>query len=290
VQWQGGPTSPSGGGPGGTIGASMPPGHSSSTNLPSRPGAQKCNHYLKAGSCKFGESCRYDHPPGEAASDPSAGARVKTAAQGPSESAANTAVGLPVRPGEKECSFFMKTGNCKFGEGCRWHHPPERQQDGGMAALMKMSMGSGGGGMGGMNPMAMMGALMGAMTPAAPSLPPMSRPPPPQPMMGHAGEWETHFSDNGRPYYFNVRTNVSLWDAPPEVLMQQMGMMGQQMGGGIKTPFDSGSAQGRSGGGPHPVRKFCPWFHSCPLCDPCMCVCKTFSCWPVVAGPLHLCA
>jgi len=51
-----------------------------------------------------------------------------------------------------------------------------------------------------------------------------------------------------------VRTNVSLWDAPPEVLMQQMGMMGQQMGGGIKTPFDSGSAQGRSGGGPHPVR------------------------------------
>ena len=29
--------------------------------------------------------------------------------------------GLPVRPGEKECSFFMKTGMCKYGETCRWH-------------------------------------------------------------------------------------------------------------------------------------------------------------------------
>ena len=29
-------------------------------------------------------------------------------------------------PGEPDCHFFLKTGNCKFGEGCRFNHPPEK--------------------------------------------------------------------------------------------------------------------------------------------------------------------
>ncbi|KAK1438422.1 hypothetical protein QVD17_04231 [Tagetes erecta] len=31
----------------------------------------------------------------------------------------------PERPGEPECQHYLKTGDCKFGSACRYHHPPE---------------------------------------------------------------------------------------------------------------------------------------------------------------------
>lgn len=33
---------------------------------------------------------------------------------------------FPERPGQPECQFYMKTGDCKFGAVCRFHHPSER--------------------------------------------------------------------------------------------------------------------------------------------------------------------
>ena len=30
----------------------------------------------------------------------------------------------PVRPGEPDCAFYMKTGRCKFGVKCVFNHPP----------------------------------------------------------------------------------------------------------------------------------------------------------------------
>ncbi|PWA67590.1 zinc finger C-x8-C-x5-C-x3-H type family protein [Artemisia annua] len=32
---------------------------------------------------------------------------------------------FPQRPGEPECQYYLKTGDCKFGSSCRYHHPPE---------------------------------------------------------------------------------------------------------------------------------------------------------------------
>ncbi|KAH7387803.1 hypothetical protein KP509_16G041800 [Ceratopteris richardii] len=32
----------------------------------------------------------------------------------------------PERPGEPECQFYMKTGECKYGSQCRYHHPKDR--------------------------------------------------------------------------------------------------------------------------------------------------------------------
>ncbi|KAL6494367.1 hypothetical protein OROGR_031167 [Orobanche gracilis] len=32
----------------------------------------------------------------------------------------------PERPGEPECNFFMKTGDCKFKYSCKFHHPKNR--------------------------------------------------------------------------------------------------------------------------------------------------------------------
>lgn len=33
---------------------------------------------------------------------------------------------LPERPGQRDCSHFLKTGECKFGANCRYHHPKDR--------------------------------------------------------------------------------------------------------------------------------------------------------------------
>lgn len=33
---------------------------------------------------------------------------------------------FPERPDQPECQFYMKTGDCKFGATCKFHHPRER--------------------------------------------------------------------------------------------------------------------------------------------------------------------
>ncbi|URE40718.1 zinc finger CCCH domain-containing protein [Musa troglodytarum] len=35
---------------------------------------------------------------------------------------------LPDRPDQPECQYYMKTGNCKYGNSCKYHHPKERNQ------------------------------------------------------------------------------------------------------------------------------------------------------------------
>ncbi|KAL6761643.1 hypothetical protein V8C86DRAFT_1777673, partial [Haematococcus lacustris] len=30
---------------------------------------------------------------------------------------------FPQRPGKQPCDFYLKTGNCKFGESCVFDHP-----------------------------------------------------------------------------------------------------------------------------------------------------------------------
>ncbi|KAE8725877.1 Zinc finger CCCH domain-containing protein 58 [Hibiscus syriacus] len=32
---------------------------------------------------------------------------------------------FPERPGQPECQYYMKTGDCKYGSSCRYHHPKE---------------------------------------------------------------------------------------------------------------------------------------------------------------------
>lgn len=32
---------------------------------------------------------------------------------------------FPERPGQQECQYYMKTGECKFGSSCKYHHPRE---------------------------------------------------------------------------------------------------------------------------------------------------------------------
>ncbi|XP_015581492.1 zinc finger CCCH domain-containing protein 43 [Ricinus communis] len=80
-----------------------------------RPGQTECKYYLRTGGCKYGKACRYNH------------SRAK-----PLLLQAKTAVfpaldlnflGLPIRPGERECPYYMRNGSCKYGANCRFNHP-----------------------------------------------------------------------------------------------------------------------------------------------------------------------
>ena len=71
--------------------------------FPSRPGQPICDFYTKTGHCKFGEGCRFDHPPHY---------KVQL-----------NSGGLPMRPGEPICSHYDKTGLCKYGPSCKFDHP-----------------------------------------------------------------------------------------------------------------------------------------------------------------------
>ena len=96
-------------------------------------------YYLRTGTCKFGMSCKFNHPKN---------------AGGSLTSAPLNSYGYPLRPviiccmllthvlcckrfwwswrcpfqqGEQECSYYLKTGQCKFGITCKFDHP---QSDG----------------------------------------------------------------------------------------------------------------------------------------------------------------
>lgn len=52
---------------------------------------------------RFGKNCRFHHPPEYVV-------RLNR-------------LGLPLRPREPTCSFYERTGQCKFGPACRFNHP-----------------------------------------------------------------------------------------------------------------------------------------------------------------------
>ncbi|KAJ4705725.1 Zinc finger CCCH domain-containing protein [Melia azedarach] len=117
-----------------------------SKGLPIRPGEVDCPFYLKTGSCKYGSTCRYNHPDRNAINPPasaighpfitSPAASLSLGIVNPAASIyqtidprlAQSALGVsptfyPQRPGQMECDYYMKTGVCKYGERCKFHHP-----------------------------------------------------------------------------------------------------------------------------------------------------------------------
>eukprot|EP00285_Hemiselmis_virescens_P014632 CAMPEP_0173394962 /NCGR_PEP_ID=MMETSP1356-20130122/30325_1 /TAXON_ID=77927 ORGANISM="Hemiselmis virescens, Strain PCC157" /NCGR_SAMPLE_ID=MMETSP1356 /ASSEMBLY_ACC=CAM_ASM_000847 /LENGTH=272 /DNA_ID=CAMNT_0014353551 /DNA_START=105 /DNA_END=920 /DNA_ORIENTATION=+ len=142
---KGGASAPSQFRPKGGIGPSGPPQGQSlpppAKVYPQRAGAERCQFYLQTGSCKYGDQCRYDHPLNrEAAVAEQGGIRRpmpgdnKRGDRGPQHGDTTTSGDRvildrsdqvpPLRPGQPECTFYMKTGMCKFGESCKYNHPP----------------------------------------------------------------------------------------------------------------------------------------------------------------------
>ncbi|TVU35948.1 hypothetical protein EJB05_17855 [Eragrostis curvula] len=110
--------------------------------LPARPSQSVCSFYAKTGKCKFGAKCRFNHPKDDNVPTLTGKQTIYTAAideevyngaadglnpaktdapAAPAEE--HNAKGLPIRPGEIDCSFYMKTGSCMYGSICRYNHP-----------------------------------------------------------------------------------------------------------------------------------------------------------------------
>lgn len=77
---------------------------------PQRPSEADCRDFLRTGRCKYGESCKYNHPP-----NVESGGGVKPI--DPNEPL------FPIRPTEPPCQYFLKHSTCKFGQSCKFNHP-----------------------------------------------------------------------------------------------------------------------------------------------------------------------
>ncbi|KAL2459569.1 zinc finger CCCH domain-containing protein 43-like [Forsythia ovata] len=53
---------------------------------PMRPNAEDCTYYMKTGSCRYGFSCKFNHPP------------------------------------RRNNQYYLTSGGCKYGKYCKYHH------------------------------------------------------------------------------------------------------------------------------------------------------------------------
>ncbi|PKA56605.1 Zinc finger CCCH domain-containing protein 3 [Apostasia shenzhenica] len=83
------------------------PSQTSLEHLPERPDQPECQYYMKTGSCKYGSTCKYNHP------------RERS----PMAAGTLGPLGLPLRPGQPVCSFYSMYGSCRYGSACRFDHP-----------------------------------------------------------------------------------------------------------------------------------------------------------------------
>jgi len=116
----------------------MKPSDPSEPLFPVRPMEPACQYFLKHGTCKFGQACKFNHPretllAGGGESLPAGQLVFVTTnpAQGamPGEAssrllnAPSSVQALPQRPTEPNCIYFLRNGSCKYGATCKFHHP-----------------------------------------------------------------------------------------------------------------------------------------------------------------------
>lgn len=115
--------------------------------FPVRLNEPVCQYYMKHGTCKFGQACKFNHPSqpqgttalvGGATVVMNVGRKNDTSliltnpVASDSKGSPMMLQFLPQRPDEPDCIFFLKNGRCKYGATCRYHHPvnfPQRRQD-----------------------------------------------------------------------------------------------------------------------------------------------------------------
>ncbi|KAJ4961263.1 hypothetical protein NE237_021173 [Protea cynaroides] len=97
------------------------------------PDAAICYNYLLTGTCRNGSNCGYTHLPRKENQYcmRSGGhksrkdcccrhSREKPVVPPPVDF---NFLGLPIRPGERECTDYMRDGVCQYGQNCGFHHP-----------------------------------------------------------------------------------------------------------------------------------------------------------------------
>ncbi|XP_051194169.1 uncharacterized protein [Lolium perenne] len=91
-------------------------------SYPQRPGKLNCPFYMSKGSCSYGFSCQFHHPPLKAKSD---GTRCPSEQgnHGVAEILELNSIGLPIREGARSCTYYMRNGACRYGKHCHFNHP-----------------------------------------------------------------------------------------------------------------------------------------------------------------------
>ncbi|XP_039780954.1 uncharacterized protein LOC120648298 isoform X2 [Panicum virgatum] len=91
----------------------------------------ECPFYMKTGTCQFGSACEFSHPKDQSSStgeaigdDTDYEHDFITKSENVLQQQEKTI--YPERPGEPECSHYMKHGYCKFQKSCKFHHPTYR--------------------------------------------------------------------------------------------------------------------------------------------------------------------
>ncbi|XP_071702333.1 zinc finger CCCH domain-containing protein ZFN-like [Rutidosis leptorrhynchoides] len=77
---------------------------------PVREGEPDCSYYIRTGLCRFGATCRFNHPLNRKLAIATAKMRGE----------------YPERVGQPECQYYLKTGTCKFGATCKFDHPRDK--------------------------------------------------------------------------------------------------------------------------------------------------------------------
>ncbi|RDX72887.1 hypothetical protein CR513_47577 [Mucuna pruriens] len=99
---------------------------------PERPQEPDCSYYIRTGLCRFGATCRFNHPRNRKLYYMKTGTCKYGATckfHHPKDQAgiagriALNILGYPLRPNEPECTYYLRTGQCKFGNTCKFHHP-----------------------------------------------------------------------------------------------------------------------------------------------------------------------
>lgn len=95
--------------------------------FPVRPNEPVCQYYMKHGTCKFGQACKFNHPAPNTLQHHASVPRFNQPMmmqKDSGEMAGYEPPGmLPQRPEEPNCIYFLKNGRCKYGSTCRYHHP-----------------------------------------------------------------------------------------------------------------------------------------------------------------------
>ncbi|XP_057771996.1 zinc finger CCCH domain-containing protein 34 isoform X1 [Salvia miltiorrhiza] len=92
---------------------------------PERPDEPDCIYYLRTGFCGYGNRCRFNHP-----RDRGTVKYVDFASCGGYDHLAMGALRAgggeyPERVGQPICQYYIRTGMCKFGGSCKYHHPKQ---------------------------------------------------------------------------------------------------------------------------------------------------------------------
>ncbi|KAG6511971.1 hypothetical protein ZIOFF_030060 [Zingiber officinale] len=101
-----------------------------SGSYPERPGEPDCTYYLRTGLCRYGMTCRYNHPHNRQMLLAVAifahslyPINLQAIATASIKGGFPERVGHPECQNEIECAYYMRTGVCKFGGTCKFHHP-----------------------------------------------------------------------------------------------------------------------------------------------------------------------